>query len=440
MDEISYFSYLPNDQLFEIALQLNINDLNYYCLYNSRFNNLICDNNEFWKAKFLYDFGEPDYDLVTDWKSLYKNHGTVYVFGDNRQNLLGLHASLSLWKPTKLSNFKFKVISAGDYHTVVLDFKDEVWTFGNNRYGQLGLGDENFRATPTKISFAAFNLPDLQFKSIAAGGAHTVAIDFNNDIWVFGSNAVGQLGLGDTRARFIPEKIPNLKGKFIVAGMNHTIVMDLTNSLWVFGSNEFGQLGLNVLFPAILTPMEIEGFKVKFISTKYNHTVALDFNNNVWVFGANSSGQLGLGDNRARFTPTQIPARVFGSPNFRAKAIVAGGAHTVVLDFNDEVWTFGNNRYGQLGLYDENFRAIPTKIPAGAFGLPKFKNIFAGGYHTMAIDFNNEVWVCGSNADGQLGLGDNKNRSIPTKIPNFKANEISAGRSYTMVLSDYNFM
>jgi alpha-tubulin suppressor-like RCC1 family protein len=341
--------------------------------------------------------------------------------------------------PTKLSNFKFKAISAGNHHTVALDFNNQLWSFGSNFHGQLGLGAIEQQATPTKISFAAFNLPDLQFKSIAAGISHTVAIDFNNDIWVFGSNVIGQLGLGDTIDRFIPEKIPNLKGKFIVAGLNHTLVMDLANSLWVFGSNEFGQLGLDVQ-TEILTPMEIEEFKVKFISTGNYHTVALDFNNNVWVFGANDSGQLGLGDNRARFTPTQIPSRAFGLPNFKAKAIVAGGAHTVVLDFNDEVWTFGNNRHGQLGLDDKNNRAIPTKIPAGAFGLPKFKDIFAGGYHTMAIDFNNAVWVCGSNADGQLGLGDKKNRSIPTKIPNFKANEIAAGRFHTVALSDYNFM
>jgi alpha-tubulin suppressor-like RCC1 family protein len=117
----------------------------------------------------------------------------------------------------------------------------------------------------------------------------------------------------------------------------------------------------------------------------------------VWVFGGNNSGELGLGDTNTRLIPPKIP-------NFNVKSIVAGTNHTVALDFNDEVWinlknpivfvrTFGRNYSGQLGLNDRRITITPTKIPSGAFGLPKVKSIFAGEDRTMAIDFNNDVWV-----------------------------------------------
>jgi alpha-tubulin suppressor-like RCC1 family protein len=207
-------------------LQLNIEDISYYCLYNSRFNNIICNNNWFWEQKFLLDFGNPDYDHVEDWKSLYKNYGSVYVFGSNSSGQLGLGYGVGSAHITKLLNFKFKVVSAGSAHTVAIDFNNDVYVFGSNNYGQLGLGDEKKRLIPTK-------LPYFKFKAVYTGSSHTVAIDFNDDIWCFGANRYGQLGLDDTEDRVTPTKLHDLKAKSISTNANRTIVIDLTDSMWV---------------------------------------------------------------------------------------------------------------------------------------------------------------------------------------------------------------
>jgi alpha-tubulin suppressor-like RCC1 family protein len=438
-DEISYFSYLSNDNIRQIALQLNINDIYYYCLYNARFNDIVCNDNWFWKEKFLIDFGQPEYDTVDDWKTLYKNYGSVYIFGE-----FGVSESQT---PTKIPNFRFKSVSSGAYHTVTIDFNGNMWTFGSNFNGQLGLNNKNFQHTPTKIPLLSFGIPDLKFKYVSAGLNYTVGIDINNDVWTFGENGYGQLGLGDFTNRMIPTIIPfaslglhNIKFQFVSAGSHHTLAIDLNNNVWGFGGNANGQLGLGHT-RGMPIPTKIPHFKAKSVSCGHTHTVALDLNNNLWSFGDNDYGQLGLGDADNRETPTKIHFDDFGLPNLKFKSAVAARHYTVVLDFNDNVWVFGMNDHGQLGLGDVKKRRIPTKIPFGAFGMPelKVKSIFAGMAVTMIIDSNDDVYAFGSNSKGQLGVGDKINKLKPTKINNFKAKYIANGYLHTIALSDYDF-
>nr|QBK86490.1 MAG: regulator of chromosome condensation protein [Marseillevirus LCMAC102] len=81
-----------------------------------------------------------------------------------------------------------------------------MWVFGNNVFGQLGLGDKVNRLTPIKI-------PDLKAKFVACGGNHTAVINQDNNVLTSGLNNRGQLGLGDQENRIILEQIPNLKAK-----------------------------------------------------------------------------------------------------------------------------------------------------------------------------------------------------------------------------------
>jgi alpha-tubulin suppressor-like RCC1 family protein len=191
----------------------------------------------------------------------------------------------------------------------------------------------------------------------------------------------------------------------------------------------------------VQTPEKILNFKVKSISFNFLHIVALDFDNNVWVFGNNDRGQLGLGDNFDRPIPKMISFDALGLPKLNFKSIVTGESHTVALDINNNVWTFGRNNVGQLGLGDTRERAIPTMIQPHTFGLRDFrvKSIYAGSNQTMVIDFNDDVWVFGENNFGQLGVGDMLNRLLPTKINNFKAKYIAVGSEHTVALSDYDF-
>ena len=89
--------------------------------------------------------------------------------------------------------------------------------------------------------------------------------------------------------------------------------------------------------------------------------------------------------------------------------------------------------WGQLGLGDSIIRNIPIKIPNIIA-----KSVSCGGVHTVIIDMNNEVWSFGLNKDGQLGLGDNRNRNTPTKIPSIIAKSVSCGYYHTVIITGIN--
>jgi alpha-tubulin suppressor-like RCC1 family protein len=93
----------------------------------------------------------------------------------------------------------------GEYHTILIDLENNIWTFGDNRCGQLGIGNYIDKNIPTQIL-------NLKVKQVSVGG-YTILIDIEDNIWAFGVNFNGQLGLVDFEDRNIPTQIPNLKAR-----------------------------------------------------------------------------------------------------------------------------------------------------------------------------------------------------------------------------------
>ena len=106
----------------------------------------------------------------------------------------------------------------------------------------------------------------------------------NNNVWVFGNNNKGQLGLSNNINRNIPTKINGIKAKYILCGYRHTLLIDMNNNVWAFGYNKFGQLGLsNNGYGTNRNELtKINGIKAKYVSCGANHTVLIDMNNDVW--------------------------------------------------------------------------------------------------------------------------------------------------------------
>jgi len=117
---------------------------------------------------------------------------------------------------------------------LLLDDKNHIYSFGENFFGQLGLGDENDRNIPELLT----KIPKESEKiiKIACGGNHTLLLDDKNQIYSFGENSCGQLGLGDKNSRNLPElltKIPKESGKIIkiACGEIHTLLLDNKNQI-----------------------------------------------------------------------------------------------------------------------------------------------------------------------------------------------------------------
>lgn len=140
----------------------------------------------------------------------------------------------------------------------------------------------------------------------------------------------------------------------------------------------------------------------------------------VYSFGDNFNGQLGLGDNVNRLLPTLIP-------NINGISRVSAGVfHTLLLTSNGQVYSFGDNEYGQLGLNDTTDRNTPTLIP----NIDTISSISAGGYHSLLLTSKTQVIAFGSNQFGQLGLGSSGQIVTgPVTIPSLSGiKQISSGQ------------
>ena len=203
---------------------------------------------------------------------------------------------------------------------------------------------------------------------------------------------------------------------------------DIAGYLIAFGHNDRGQLGLGYR-DAKTTPIQVEGIleKVKAVSAGGFHTMAITRGGQLFTFGLNVYGQLGLGNNDSKNTPTPVPI------SKKVKAVSSGLSHTMVITEDSQLYSFGHNGSGQLGLGHNDNRNAPTlveRIPG------RVKAVSTGGLYTMVIIEYDKLLAFGLNSVGQLGLGDDNNRNTPTQVPILeKVKAVSAGSSHTMLIA-----
>ncbi len=353
-------------------------------------------------------------------------------------------------------NMEIKQTSLGLQHSAAIikdgnESSTDLYTWGNNDSGQLGLGNNDSFNTPQKVT----SLPEGAIEQISLGSFHSGAVinDGTSDsLYTWGNNDSGQLGLGDNVSYNEPKKVINLHDgeiEQISFGGFHSsaIVNDGTsNHLYVWGSNSKGQLGLgnksDYSVPTEATTLphgEIEK-----ISLGNNHSVALTSDNEfdyLYTWGYGYNGQLGLGDNEDSIIPEQI-AKL---PKGQIKDISASNNHNFVVvnsGGSDVLYTWGKNNSGQLGLGDEEDRNTAQKVT----GLPdgEIEQISSGhGLHTMVLindGTSDHLFSWGENFHGQLGLGDEKingNVNIPTEVtqlPPGKIEQISSGITFSSII------
>ena len=409
-DRLSIALTLPHELILDI------------CSQNTELNNTICINEEYWKLRYIKNYGTPTI-LPVNWKELYLNSNVLMSFGSNKFGQLGVGDMVFRSIPTKIPNINPIYTTCGSYHNLIIDTNNDVWCFGLNNKGQLGVGDTINKNVPTKI-------PNLKAIHASAGKYHSLIVDMNNNVWCFGSNNRGQLGLGNTVGiKNIPTQIPNIKALYVACGEESSYIIDMDNILWKFGTS-IKTKDSDIRYISKYTPTKVFNIKVKYASSKLYHVLVIDTNNNVWSFGNNQYGQLGIGNNISQGQPQQIP-------NIKAKHIAAGSLHSLILDNNGNIWSFGRNTHGQLGLGLNPDQDIykPTMIPN-----IKAKYISAGTIHSIIIDDNDKIWSFGLNVHGSLGLGDTQDRNIPVKIPEGTFKYVSSGSTHNLVIFEGGFL
>ena len=285
------------------------------------------------------------------------NDGYIFTFGNNNQGQLGnndvdvLYTSI----PQKVDLPPCAQISCGYNFTMCLSESGEVYSFGNNENGQLGIGNNDDYNSPQLIS----SLKDVEF--IECGGYHTFCKTLNNEIYCWGFNSYGQLGLGNTDNQNTPilcSSLLNEDVRDIKCGYMHTLVLTSNGDVLSCGYNIDGQLGRKIDKDHSSSFTKIEDLsEISRIECGDNHSLCIDINNQLYVFGSNKQGQLGLGDTDNRNKPIKHPSLS------NIIDISKGGFHTFVKTSNNEIYAFGNNEYSQLGIKTEHGNQItPIRV------------------------------------------------------------------------------
>ena len=248
-------------------------------------------------------------------------------------------------------------------------------------------------------------------------------------VHAFGQNEYGQLGLGDTEGHEAPAEIEGLADKEIVgvdAGGEHSLAVSAAGPVYSFGNTADGRIGRVPLQPEIPGPGNM-----KAVSAGDRHVLIALEDGRVFAYGHGSGGRLGHGDEYDRYEPVEIEGLPDPAEN-PAVSVAAGGGHSLVLLENGDVYAFGRNEYGQLGLGGGNDHLLPTRIEV----LPAAVAVAAGGGHSLVLLENGGVYAFGRNEYGQLGLGDTDNREAPVKIEGLADKEIvdmDAGGEHSLV-------
>lgn len=217
-----------------------------------------------------------------------------------------------------------KALTAGYLHTCALLSDDSVKCWGANEAGELGTGDTNARGSdPSQLGAALLPVdfgPGLSARAIDAGSSFTCALLSDESVRCWGDNDYGQLGIGNTEVRgdepgelgsdLLPVDLGSVKPVGLAVGEYHACALLEGGSIKCWGDNAGSQLGLGGDLARGQTPETMgdalptvdlgSAPPARAVAAGRSHTCTLLDDGTVRCWGWNGSGQLGLGDNARR--------------------------------------------------------------------------------------------------------------------------------------------
>jgi Regulator of Chromosome Condensation (RCC1) repeat protein/regulator of chromosome condensation (RCC1) repeat-containing protein len=217
----------------------------------------------------------------------------------------------------------------------------------------------------------------LSFRQISTGMYHSCGVTYDNLAYCWGEDGVGQLGDGAFNTfRSRPVAVSGgLHFLMVSAGFDHSCGVTTVNQVYCWGSNSRGQLGIGSLGGDQSTPVLVSGqpplsLRFSFVSAGYVHTCAIHLSDSAWCWGNNDNGRLGNGTT----TESPWPTPVQGGLSFRR--ISAGGYHTCGVTTGSRAYCWGRHtdlasqarsggRRAQLPLGEHQLREHLVQVAVG---------------------------------------------------------------------------
>ena len=335
----------------------------------------------------------------------------VYSFG--AVDGFGRWTALARSRPAAVSGIRGTVvqIAASNSNGYALTANGTLWAWGAGGLGELGTGTtpvSTRRAVAVKfprgVRIASLGNP-MPFDT-------GLAIDTHGNVWGWGANTDHSLCLPTTAPVLVPRKLPLSDVTLASGARSHSLFL-AHGEVVACGDNAAGDLGNGTTTPSP-TPTPVVGLPrghVIDLVSSWEGSGALMADGAYYDWGFNKEGQLGDGTT----TNSPVPMRV------RLPAAVdqvfQGGSHasngqTLALLINGTIWAWGDGKWGQLGNGTHLSSSLPVRVhtPRGV----SFTSVATGGYTSYAVSRADVLWSWGDNRFGQLGDGGSElSRSRP---------------------------
>ena len=328
-----------------------------------------------------------------------KSDGTLWAWGANSSGQLGDGTTINKTTPVQVGTASdWKTLSAGAGTNLALKSDGTIWVWGDNFYGQIAGGNDP-QTTPLQVGTAT------DWKSISTGGYHMLTLKNNGTLWVWGNNDFGSLGLGNTQDVLEPVQLGTATDwSAVSAGGYSSYALKTNGTLWAWGWNDSGQMGNGTEVgndasgPNVLMPTQV-GTENNWaiICAGSQFIVAQKSDDTLWSWGNNAVGQLGDNTLVGREFPLQI-----GTDTWTSFSVGNGFCNATKSDGTLYKW----------GFYDMSTTFYqPTQVNTDT---DWSRTLTSGQGYNISVKTNNEIYVWGNNNVGQLGLGDTNAHPQPT--------------------------
>jgi alpha-tubulin suppressor-like RCC1 family protein len=321
--------------------------------------------------------------------------------------------STNLMKPTRAGTYSdWASVSAGWWHMCGIRStgagNGTLWCWGNNNYGQLGLGDTAYRGNPVQVGSAT------NWSVVSAGEAHTCGIQLDNTLWCWGNGSNGELGNGGTTSQTSPVKIGSASWSEVDVDGGTSCGIQTSGRLYCWGTNDLGQAGINSVVTPQTSPVQVlksaadgAGNYTDWVSIELGFSFACGTrpSKDIYCWGKNQFGQLGQGNtnqgtaqNRPFLVPNTLPTSL--GTTWATNGLTTGDSHMCSTMSNGRMACWGKNDDGQLGDTTTTLRSSPTQVTGGVTTWAKAE---AGSWATCAIRTAGTLYCQGYNGTGAIG-------------------------------------
>jgi len=320
----------------------------------------------------------------------------LWVWGENSSGSLGINFSTFIYRCTPVTTFaggtNWKQVASSRDSSAGIKSDGTLWTWGGNTSNRLGnIGDNTIvnRSTPVTTFLGGTN-----WKQVSCGYSHKAAIKTDGTLWVWGGNFYAQLGTNNAITRSTP--VTTFAGgndwKQVSCGYYFSAAIKTDGTLWYWGQNYGGDNTTFVRSTPVTT--FAGGNNWKQVDCGLNHFAAIKTDGTLWVWGGNSDGALGTNS----VIDISTPVTTFAGGN-NWKQVSCGNFYTSAIKTDGTLWVWGEGLSGKLGTNNQITISTPVTTFAGG---SNWKSVSCGTIFTTAIKTDGTLWAWGES--GRIGI------------------------------------